>query len=133
VISSDSLIPQNVAISRWLFVKYICNFEGVPKVGIGTEELCLFFCCCVFFALLNLNELVRARTCKKKTKKNFQTACQKQQPHRPSLRSRVPVRAWPYGKKNSNNHTGRSFTLVNDDWIGALCLSINAHKKSRNY
>ena len=33
----------------------------------------------------------------------------------------------------SNNHTGRSFTLVNDDWIGALCLSINAHKKSRNY
>ena len=32
-----------------------------------------------------------------------------------------------------NNHTGRSFALVNDDWIGALGLSINAHKKSINY
>ena len=36
-------------------------------------------------------------------------------------------------KKLSNNYTVRSFALVNDDWIGALCLSINAHKKSRNY
>ena len=47
----------------------------------------------------------------------------------------VPVRTCPYvqKKKLSNNHTGRSFALVNDDWIGALCLSINAHKKSRNY
>ena len=35
--------------------------------------------------------------------------------------------------KLSNNYTVRSFALVNDDWIGALCLSINAHKKSRNY
>ena len=84
----------------------------------------------------------------KNNKKNFQTTCQKQQPHRPFLCSRVPVRAWPYvrgctwkktNKKKTfkprarnNNHTGRSFALVNDDWIGPLCLSINAHKKSRN-
>ena len=39
---------------------------------------------------------VRGRTCRKK---NFQTACQKQQPHRPFLRSRVPVRAWLYVQK----------------------------------
>ena len=39
---------------------------------------------------------VRGHTCKKKKKKNFQTGCQKQQPHRPFLRSRVSVRAWAY-------------------------------------
>jgi len=43
------------------------------------------------------------------------------------------VRAWPHvqnkkKKKLSNNHTGRSFAVVNDDWIGALCL-----RKSRKY
>ena len=50
-------------------------------------------------------------------------------------RTCMAVRAKKNQKKNqqlSNNHTGRSFTLVNDDWIGALCLSLNAHKKSRN-
>ena len=88
---------------------------------------------------------VHGRTCqpKIKIKKTFE------QPHMPFLRSRVPVRACPYvrghtcvavranqkkqKKQLSNNRTGRSFALVNDDWIGALCLSINAHKKSRNY
>ena len=39
---------------------------------------------------------------------------------------------WPYvqtkKKKLSNNHTGRSFAVVNDDWIGALCL-----RKSRKH
>ena len=39
-------------------------------------------------------------SCKKKIK-NFQTASQKQQPHRPFLRSRVPVRAWPYVQKKT--------------------------------
>ena len=89
---------------------------------------------------------VQTKKKKKKQKKNFQTTCQKQQPHRPFLRSRVPVCVWPYmrgrmcvavrkkTKKNlSNNYTDRSFALVNDDWIGALCLSRNAHKKSKNY
>ena len=56
--------------------------------------------------LFPLHELVRGRTCKKKN---------------------------TFKPRARNNHTGRSFALVNDDWIGALCLSINAHKKSRNY
>ena len=49
----------------------------------------------------NLCVLVRARTCvpvrekRKTSKKDFQTASQKQQPHRPFLRSHVPIRAWP--------------------------------------
>ena len=39
---------------------------------------------------------VRGRTCKQNKTKQFQTACQKHQPHRPFLRSHVPVRACPY-------------------------------------
>ena len=62
-------------------------------------------------SLLICNGLVRAHTCmavRGKKQKNFQTACQKQQPHRPFLRSHVPVRACPYMrgrtcKKNQKN------------------------------
>ena len=51
--------------------------------------------------LRHLNILVRACTCVAVSakKKNFQTACQKQQPHRPFLCSRVAIRAWPYMQK----------------------------------
>ena len=110
--------------------------------------------------------VLRSRVSVRAKRKNFQTVCQKQQPHRPFLRSRMSLRAWPYvqkkktfkprarnnnhtgrsfalvcpyvrgrtcKKKLSNNYAGRSFALVNDDWIRALCLSINAHKKSRKY
>ena len=50
----------------------------------------------IFFTDLLI--LVRGRMCKKKQKtfKPEQPNSQKQQPHRPFLRSRVPVRAWPY-------------------------------------
>ena len=56
--------------------------------------------------------LVRARKCVpirawpyvQKNPKNFQTACQKQQPHKPFLRSHVPVRAWPYVQKKTKKN-----------------------------
>ena len=89
---------------------------------------------------------MRARTCmavraKKNKKKNSnrvpETTTTQAVPSLSRGRMCMAVRAWPYvqtkKKQLSNNHTGRSFALGNDDWIGALCLSINAHKKSRNY
>ena len=42
----------------------------------------------------------------------------------------VTVRANQKKQQLSNNHTGRSFAVVNDDWIGALCLR-KSRKKSR--
>ena len=52
-------------------------------------------------------------------KKNFQTACQKQQPHRPFLCSHMPVCAKK--QKLSNNHTGHSFALACPYVRGRTC------------
>ena len=81
---------------------------------------------------------VRGRTCvalrakKKKQLSNRvpETTTTQAVPSLSHARTCVAVRANPpKNRKLSNNHTVRSFALVNDDWIGALCLSINAHKK----
>ena len=89
---------------------------------------------------------VAVRTWQYVQKKKIHTGCQKQQPHRPFLRSRMPVRAWLYvrgrtcKKKNStfkprarnNNHTGRSFALTCPYVCGRTCKKTQK-KPSNNH
>ena len=94
--------------------------------------------------------LPRARTCKKKKNLNkklsnqAEARSQKQQPHRPFLRSHVPVRACPYlrgrtWKKNTliplarNNHTGRSFALACPYVRDRACVNVRANQKKNNF
>ena len=81
---------------------------------------------------------VRVR--KKKKKKNFQTTSKKQQPHRPFLRSRVPVRVWPYMRSRTCKKTKQLSNRVSETTTtqavpslscARMCVAVRAKTKPR--